>query len=58
MFYGHRLDMFLFEFSFIGWWILGLFTCNILNIVYTLPYSKAAVTEYIADLCSRFDEEE
>lgn len=39
---GHKADLFYLDLSFIGWSILGAFTCGILNIVYVTPYQFSA----------------
>ena len=43
---GHKWELFMLQLSFIGWAILGLFTANILNIFYTVPYSQLAVAGF------------
>jgi len=40
---GYKWDYFVFELSFIGWFILGLFTCGILYI-WLIPYMMVTVT--------------
>lgn len=47
---GHKWQCFLFELSFIGWDILGLFTLGLSNILYTNPYKVASFSEYYAIL--------
>ncbi|HPU58155.1 MAG TPA: DUF975 family protein [Candidatus Avimonas sp.] len=45
---GFKGELFLFELSFLGWYLLSLFTCGILGIVYVNPYvctSHAGVYE-------------
>lgn len=39
---GHKADLFYLDLSFIGWAILGAFTCGILDIVYVTPYQFSA----------------
>ena len=39
--YGHKMDLFLFDLSFIGWHILSALTCGILYI-YVMPYMYQA----------------
>lgn len=36
--YGYKGDLFIFDFSFLGWQLLSAFTCGILGIVYVNPY--------------------
>lgn len=43
--YGEKLNAFVLDLSFIGWYILGAFTCGILNIVFTTPYVHATNAE-------------
>ena len=50
---GIKGELFVFELSFIGWWILTAFTCGILC-VYTIPYytmAKATLYESIKNSC-------
>lgn len=39
---GHKADLFYLDLSFIGWELLGLCTCGILNIVYVNPWMMAS----------------
>jgi uncharacterized membrane protein len=46
---GNKLNMFVLELSFIGWYILGAFTLGILNVLFTDPYLEATRAEaYLA----------
>ena len=47
---GHKLECFVFELTFVGWQILGIFTLGLSNIFYTNPYKIASFTNYYADL--------
>lgn len=47
---GHKGDLFILDFSFIGWDILSALTCGILSIVYVAPYKYAATAEAYAFL--------
>ena len=38
---GEKLHAFLLDLSFIGWWILSIFTCGILLTFYVLPYEMS-----------------
>ena len=38
---GHKMDLFLLDLSFIGWYLLTAFTCGILSL-YVTPYHHAA----------------
>lgn len=40
---GHKMDIFLLQLSFIGWFILSGFTFGILALVYVVPYYNAAM---------------
>lgn len=46
---GHKMDLFLLDLSFIGWHILSLFTCGILE-VWVLPYHTTARYKFMDDL--------
>ena len=35
---GHKLDAFLLDLSFVGWWILGGLSFGALNLLFTVPY--------------------
>lgn len=39
---GHKMDLFLLDLSFIGWFLLAGITCYILGVVYVFPYYNAA----------------
>lgn len=45
---GHKMDAFVMDLSFIGWYILSAFTCGLLNIFYVNPYREAAFAEVYA----------
>lgn len=40
---GHKGQLFYLHLSFLGWFILSLLTCNILGILYVIPYYNAAL---------------
>lgn len=42
---GNKMDAFVLDLSFIGWFILGAITFNIVNILYTTPYMELAHAE-------------
>lgn len=46
---GYKLDYFLFNFSFIGWYILGIFTFG-LAYLYVIPYVQLSNTLYYEEL--------
>lgn len=45
MMYGHKLDTFMLECSFFGWYIVSVFTCGILGIFYVIPYANLTRAE-------------
>ena len=47
---GQKMDTFILDLSFIGWYILSAFTCNILGVFYTMPYYDATNAELYAVL--------
>ncbi len=47
---GHKMDLFVLDFSFFGWYILTAFTCGILGIFYVTPYVELTNTEFFADV--------
>lgn len=42
---GHKMDAFILGLSFIGWRILGIFTCGLLDLFFTSPYYFATRAE-------------
>jgi uncharacterized membrane protein len=47
---GRKMDLFILQLSFIGWAILGVFTLNILNFLYTIPYMQLATAGFYQEL--------
>lgn len=45
---GYKMDAFVLNLSFLGWYILSLFTLGILSIVYVNPYMVATNVEFYA----------
>lgn len=43
---GHKIEAFSLELSFIGWHLLSVLTCGILEVLYVSPYLHATKTEY------------
>jgi len=39
---GHKWELFMFDLSFLGWFILSVLTCGILGLVYVQPYYETA----------------
>ena len=50
MMYGHKWECFKLDFSFILWYILGVFTMGIADALWTLPYHIATTSEYYTAL--------
>ncbi len=50
---GHKMEYFILEFSFIGWYLLGAFTCGILYI-WIFPYSYFTTAKYFLDLKNEY----
>ena len=46
---GHKMDLFLLDLSFIGWYLLTAFTCGILSL-YVTPYHHAARANFYENL--------
>ena len=46
---GHRWDYFVLQLSFIGWYILSIFTFGIL-LIWVTPYNTLATTKFLQDL--------
>lgn len=45
---GEKMDAFMLQFSFIGWYLLAGLTCGILGIFYVNPYVEATIAELYA----------
>ena len=50
MMYGHKMEAFKLDFSYIGWLILSVVTFGVSDLAYGLPYRIAGRTEYYADI--------
>lgn len=50
MMQGHKMELFILQLSFLGWAILGLFTFNILNLLYTMPYMQLSMAGFYANV--------
>lgn len=46
---GHKMDMFVLDLSFIGWFLLGLLGCGV-GILFVIPYYQAVQAELYAKL--------
>jgi len=51
--HGFKMDIFVFILSWIGWYILSIFTCGILAIVYVTPYHMTADAGFYLELRDR-----
>lgn len=47
---GHKWEMFKLDLSFLPWYILNIFTFNLLKIVFIAPYKKCALAEYYMEI--------
>jgi len=47
---GHKMDLFVMNLSFIGWWMLSTLTCGILGIVFVAPYMSTTEAGYYVEL--------
>ncbi len=45
---GHKGELFELEISYIGWYMLSLFTCGLLSLLYVNPYRILAETEFFS----------
>lgn len=50
MMQGHKWECFIFEWSYAGWFLLGIVTFGLSAILYSNPYQVAAFCEYYAEL--------
>lgn len=55
---GHKWECFVYEFSFVGWHLLGLMTLGLFSVFYTNPYVTASSAVYYAELRKKALEEE
>ncbi len=47
---GHKMEVFELGLSFIGWYLLSIFTCGILAVCYVNPYYRIAMTELYSEI--------
>ena len=52
MMYGHKLELFKLELTFIGWWILGAVTLGLSQILFSNPYEECTYCAYYVYLRS------
>ena len=53
---GHKMDAFVLDLSFIGWYLLSIFTCGILLVFYVQPYKACTDAEIYSLLKQKFPE--
>ncbi len=53
---GHRMDLFVLQMSFIGWYLLTPFTLGII-LIWLEPYSKVAQTKFLLDIKEKYEAE-
>lgn len=46
---GHKMDLFIFDLSFIGWWLLGIISCGI-GLLWVNPYYRQAKANFYRNL--------
>ena len=46
---GHKWELFVFDLSFLPWYILNILTVGLLGILFLTPYRMAAMAEYYAE---------
>ncbi|MCI8957282.1 MAG: DUF975 family protein [Eubacterium sp.] len=51
MMYNNKMDAFVLDLSFLGWYLLTAFTCGVLAIFYVTPYVYLTETELYVALC-------
>lgn len=47
---GHKMELLVLQLSFLGWAILGLFTFNLLTLLYTMPYLQLSMAGFYANV--------
>lgn len=47
---GHKWEFFVFQLSFLGWYLLDMLTCGIINLLYIAPYYNHAVVAFYEKL--------
>lgn len=50
---GHRMELFVLQFSFIGWFLLGTITFGLGNF-YTIPYMSATIADFYCELSGKY----
>ena len=47
---GHKMEFFVLQLSFLGWWILSVLTFGLLAVFYVSPYYAVTVCDYYENL--------
>jgi uncharacterized membrane protein len=55
---GHKWNTFVFDLSYIGWYLLGCITCGLVNVFWTEPYRQNANAALYLTLIGEKDFEE
>ena len=50
---GHRMELFVLQFSFIGWFLLGTITFGLGNF-YTIPYMSATIADFYCEFSGKY----
>ncbi|MCR5790803.1 MAG: DUF975 family protein [Lachnospiraceae bacterium] len=53
---GNKWKMFVFDLSFIGWLLLGVLTCGVLNVFYVNPYINCSRAELYRTIKAEYEE--
>lgn len=51
---GHKMEAFILELSFFGWYLLNTCTCGLLGIFYINPYVQATFAEFFVELRNNY----
>lgn len=47
--YGHKMELFLLQFSFIGWFFVGIITCGI-GLLWVVPYMELTLANFFLNI--------
>lgn len=47
---GHKWQLFVFDLSFIGWWLLAVITCGLVGVFYLAPFQSTARAGWYLEL--------
>ena len=48
---GHKMDLFILDLSFIGWWLLGIISCGI-GLLWVMPYYRQTKANFYRNLAN------